>query len=169
MLCSHDHDGHGAAAAVRLRAPGKPSPFEIETLTTHHDVLQGRLRGENLVRILRAEGLKIVHLGDLGRQLTGAELELISGADALMVPIGGILTIEPYAAYRLCRDAAPRLVLPMHYNVGGGSRRLRRREEFTSLFEPEELAYSDSHRLTLTAEQRPDRLVLMLTPPWGSA
>ena len=75
-LCSHDHDGHGAAAAVRLRAPGKPSPFEIETLTTHHDVLQG---------------------------------------------------------------------------------------------EPEELAYSDSHRLTLTAEQRPDRLVLMLTPPWGSA
>ena len=50
VLCSHDHDGHGATAAVRLRAPGKPSPFEIETLTTHHDVLQGRLRGENLVR-----------------------------------------------------------------------------------------------------------------------
>ena len=34
VLCSHDHDGHGAAAAVRLRAPGKPSPFEICLLYT---------------------------------------------------------------------------------------------------------------------------------------
>ena len=168
VLCSHGHYGHGWTEAVSLRH-GAHDPFEVETLDSFHDVMGGRLRGENRIHILKAEGLKLVHLGDLGRPLTGAELERISGADALMVPIGGILTIEPYAAYRLCRDAAPRLVLPMHYNVGGGSRRLRRREEWTSLFEPEELAYSGSDRLTLTAEQRPDRLVLMLTPPGGSA
>ena len=59
VLCSHGHDGHGAADAVKLRRSGAPSPFEAETVATDHDVLHGRLRGENLVHILRAEGLKV--------------------------------------------------------------------------------------------------------------
>ena len=136
-------------------------------MATDHDVLHGRLRGENLVHILRAEGLKIVHLGDLGRALTPEETERIADADALMLPIGGILTIEPYAAYELCRAARPHLVLPMHYNVGGGSRRLRSSAEFTSLFAPQEVSYAAESRLTLTADTRPGTLVYMLAPPWG--
>lgn len=111
--------------------------------------------------------MKIVHLGDLGCRLTPEQAELAADADALMIPIGGILTIEPYAAFELCRLLTPRLVLPMHYNVGGGSRRLRHSEEFTSLFEPGEVAYSNTNKLTLTAENDAGALVLMLKSPWG--
>ena len=95
VLCSHGHYGHGWTEAVELRRGGAPDPFEVEVLETHHDVLGGRLRGENCIHILRAEGLKIVHLGDLGCRLTDEQAERIRGCDAIMAPAGGILTIEP--------------------------------------------------------------------------
>lgn len=169
VLCSHGHDGHGAAEAVTLRRTGAPSPFEVETLAAYHDVIQGRLRGENLVRIIRADGMKLVHLGDLGCKLSAGEVERIADADALMIPVGGILTIEPYAAYELCRLATPKLVLPMHYNVGTGSRRLRHIEEFTSLFGADEVACSGSNSLELTPETDIGAKVLVLKSPWGRA
>ena len=167
VLCSHDHDGHGAFDSVRLRRRAISSPFEVEDMPTFHDVIHGRLRGENIVRIIRAEGLKLVHLGDLGCPLTAEQLERISGADALMIPVGGILTIEPYAAYELCRASGAKLILPMHYNVGGGSRRLRRLGEFAGLFAPGETALERSNRLELTRAGNPGALVRILTPPWG--
>ncbi len=166
VLCSHGHDGHCAAGDVKLRHSAAASPFEIETLETDHDVMGGRLRGKNLVRIIRAEGLKIIHLGDLGCKLSQDGMSRITGADALMVPVGGILTIEPYSAYELCRAASPRVILPMHYNVGGGSRRLRRLEEFTSLFAPVEVRFADTSGFVLTRETPSG--VLALLPPWGS-
>lgn len=169
VLCSHGHDGHGAVDAVHLRAGGAVSPFEVEDMPASHDVMGGRLRGENTVRIIRAEGLKVVHLGDLGCKLTPEQLERIHGADALMIPVGGILTIEPYAAFELCRASGAKLVLPMHYNVGGGSRRLRRLGEFTSLFEPGEVEYARTNRVTLTPGAVPEFKVLALRAPWGEA
>ena len=167
VLCSHGHDGHGAVSAVRLRRGGAASPFAAEGMETYHDVMRGRLRGGNTARIISAEGLRIVHLGDLGCRLTAGQTERISGCDALLIPVGGILTIEPYAAYELVRAARPKLVIPMHYNVGGGSRRLRRVEEFTSLFAPDEVEYMDESRLTLASEDAPRPLVAALAPPWG--
>ncbi|MBS6750808.1 MAG: MBL fold metallo-hydrolase, partial [Firmicutes bacterium] len=49
VLCSHGHYGHGWTEAVELRRGGAPDPFEVEVLETHHDVLGGRLRGENRI------------------------------------------------------------------------------------------------------------------------
>lgn len=169
VLCSHGHDGHGAADIVHLRASGVSSPFDIVDMPAYHDVMHGRLRGENTMRIIRAEGLKVVHLGDLGCKLTPEQIESIADADALMIPVGGILTIEPYAAFELCRASRAKLVLPMHYNVGGGSRRLRRLGEFTSLFEPGEVEYARTNRVTLTPDSRPASKVLALRAPWGEA
>ena len=102
VICSHSHYGHSWLGAVTLRH-GTKDPFEVEAVDTYHDVMRGRLRGGNRLHIIRAEGLKLVHLGDLGCRLTDEQLARISGADAIMAPAGGILTIEPYAAYELCR------------------------------------------------------------------
>lgn len=165
VVCSHGHDGHGAVGSVRLRRRGVASPFVIEDMATAHDVMGGRLRGGNTVHIIRAEGLKIVHLGDLGRRLTPEEAGRISGADALMAPIGGILTLEPYPVYELCRAASPRLIIPMHYYAAKGSRRLRRPEEFLSLFEPGEVELLRTDRLTLPS---PGALVRLLSAAGGA-
>ena len=113
---------------------------------------------------LRAEGLKIVHLGDLGCRLTDEQAERIRGCDAIMAPAGGILTIEPYAAYELCVASGARVVLPMHYGGGGrGNRRLRPVDEFASLFGEGLVRRYETDRLELTAETPAQ--VAILTPP----
>lgn len=164
VLCSHGHYGHGWTEAVELRRGGAADPFEVEVLETYHDVLGGRLRGENRIHILRAEGLKIVHLGDLGCRLTEEQAERIRDCDAIMAPAGGILTIEPYAAYEICIASGARVVLPMHYGGGGrGNRRLRPVDEFASLFSEALVRRYETDRLELTAETPAQ--VAILTPP----
>ena len=168
VLCSHWHYGHGWTGAVSLRRGGAPDPFEVEVLDSFHDVMGGRLRGEDRIHILRAEGLKVVHLGDLGCRLAPEQLERIAGCDAIMAPAGGILTIEPYAAYELCMAAGARVVLPMHYGGGGlGNRRLHPPEEFVSLFTDRPLRRVEGGRLVLDA-QTPAQVALF-DPPEGRA
>lgn len=164
VLSSHSHYGHGWLEAVTLRH-GTADPFEVGHLDSWHDVMHGRLRGGNRIHIIRAEGLKVVHLGDLGCCLDAGQLEQLRGADAVMAPAGGILTIEPYAAFELCREIGARVVIPMHYGGNGlGNRRLRPVDEFAGLFEPALVRRYETNRLTLTADT-PEQLALLAPPP----
>ena len=88
VYCSHDHFDHHYLPAVTLRQGGQ-SPFTVRTLDTWHDDRQGALRGKNLVHIFQAEGLRVVHLGDLGHLLSQEQARQIAGCDALLLPIGG--------------------------------------------------------------------------------
>ncbi|MFU2434199.1 MAG: MBL fold metallo-hydrolase, partial [Clostridiales bacterium] len=68
-LCSHGHRDHAFLEAVTLSGRDKSeSPFTVETVSTFHDDKQGSLRGENIIHILRAEGVTLVHCGDLGHE-----------------------------------------------------------------------------------------------------
>lgn len=163
VLCSHEHYDHNCREAVELRGGAGPCPFETEELATFHDVLHGRLRGENTVRILRAEGLKVAHLGDLGCRPSPSQLERLRGCDALMIPVGGILTIDAAQAWALCEELSPRVILPMHYGGRGlGNRRLAPPEEFTG-FCPGLLRVYDSNSLELTADT-PRQVALFALP-----
>lgn len=84
VYISHHHFDHDCLEAVTL-LPGGENPFTVETFSTFHDDCQGALRGDNTVHIFRAEGMTVVHLGDLGCALTAAQEEKISGCDALML------------------------------------------------------------------------------------
>lgn len=41
-----------------------------------------------------AEGLRVVHLGDLGHELSGEQLAPLRGCDTLLIPVGGFYTID---------------------------------------------------------------------------
>ena len=132
VYCSHDHRDHNAREAVTLS--GRTCPVCVETIGCFHDEKRGRLRGRNTIHILSAEGMRIVHLGDLGERLKGAELEALRGADVLLVPVGGTFTINAAAAKALIDDIAPRIVVPMHYRWDGhGYDSLSELDAFTSL------------------------------------
>ena len=117
VLCSHEHADHGARCNVHLS--GKTPSFTVDRLETFHDPEGGALRGPNTIHILSADGLKVVHLGDLGCTLQPEQLEKLRGADVLLLPVGGYYTIDAAQANQLANQLQPRVVVPMHYRGDG--------------------------------------------------
>ena len=75
-------------------------------------------RGKNSVFIVEADGLKFCHLGDLGHELTDEQVAAIGPVDVLMIPVGGIYTINGEAAKKVVAQLKPRLfIVPMHYGT----------------------------------------------------
>ncbi len=150
--CSHAHADHNYVQAVKLSA-GKENPFTVETVATFHDEKGGALRGSNTMHILRAEGLTVVHCGDLGHFPTDAQLAAISNADALLIPVGGYYTIEPDTAKRVADAAKPRVVVPMHYRHGDyGLSAVGTLDAFLKLYPKDRVHYLTGNAFTLTAE-----------------
>jgi L-ascorbate metabolism protein UlaG (beta-lactamase superfamily) len=88
-------EGRGRHAHV-IDGPGE---YEIHGafitgISTFHDAEKGAERGRNLCFILEMEDIKVCHLGDLGHAPTAEQAEGITGADVLLVPIGGTSTID---------------------------------------------------------------------------
>lgn len=150
VYCSHGHNDHNNAAAVELS--GKENKFDIEKVSTFHDEQGGALRGSNIMHIARAEGLKVVHCGDLGHFPTDEQLAAISNADAMLIPVGGFFTIDAAMAKRVADAAKPRVIVPMHYRHGPyGLRQVGELEEFLKLYPNEQIHYLTGNCFTLTA------------------
>ncbi len=78
----------------------------------------GELRGKNTVHCFRAEGLSVVHLGDLGHLLSPEQIHAIGPCDVLLIPIGGVFTIDSAEAKTIVDALSPSVVVPMHYRLG---------------------------------------------------
>ena len=116
VFCSHEHGDHNARGLVKLS--GLDCPLQVETVTSFHDDKKGALRGSNTIHILHGEGMRLVHLGDLGHELTGPALEAVKGADAILIPVGGYYTIDAATAKKTADAIGARVVIPMHYRLG---------------------------------------------------
>ena len=116
VLCSHDHHDHNAAGRVSLS--GSTPAFTVTAVDTYHDPELGALRGPNRISMVEYEGFRAVHLGDLGCALTAEQIEILRGADLLLIPVGGHFTIGPEEAKAVLNQLMPRLAVPMHYRRG---------------------------------------------------
>lgn len=98
----------------------KVGTIRVRTVGTFHDANDGLTRGKNSAFLVEADGLTFCHLGDLGHELTAQQLKQIGKVDVLMVPVGGVYTINGEQAKKVVAQIKPRLyVLPMHYGVPG--------------------------------------------------
>ena len=113
VLCSHGHSDHNWAEGVTLT--GRTPAFKVEALDTWHDEAQGTLRGANTIRVVEAEGHRFAHLGDLGHELSAAQLAALGRIDVLMLPVGGFFTIDAAQAARTAEAIGAPVVIPMHY------------------------------------------------------
>ena len=96
----------------------KRGTIRIRNVASYHDTMNGLQRGKNSIFVVEVDGLVVCHLGDLGHELTDAQVKAIGKVDVLMVPIGGIYTINGEQAQAVMKQLKPRLfVLPMHYGV----------------------------------------------------
>lgn len=151
VLCSHHHRDHDFVEAVALTPRGS-SPFAVTTVSTFHDDKGGALRGANTIHILAAEGLRVVHLGDLGHELSEAQLAPLRDCDALLIPVGGYYTIDANTAKRVADAISPRVIVPMHYRCGShGYDVLATAEDFLRLYPADEVHRLGGNSFELTA------------------
>jgi L-ascorbate metabolism protein UlaG (beta-lactamase superfamily) len=90
----------------------------VQMLGTYHDTMSGLQRGKNGVIIVDADGLRFVHLGDLGHMLSKEQLRKLGTVDVLMIPVGGVYTLNGVDAQKVVEQIKPRhYIVPMHYGT----------------------------------------------------
>lgn len=135
VFCSHSHGDHNASGEVRKpeKSYDGPAP-EVEIIPSFHDEVKGAKRGTNNITRIKSGTETVVHMGDIGCDLTADQTAKIKGCDLLMIPVGGFFTIDCKKAFELCRQIDPGAVVPMHYRGDSfGYDVISGREEFVEL------------------------------------
>jgi len=90
---------------------------EIAAMKTYHDRVEGAERGKNIIMNIRMDNLNVLHLGDLGHELTEAQIEKIGDVDILMVSVGTKTALENNEVMDLIDGIQPSFVIPMHFKA----------------------------------------------------
>src|SRR5258708_40356795 len=76
VLVSHHHDDHDKVENVTnvKKVIDGPGEYEVAGVSvigiqTYHDDKKGAERGKNTIYVIEVEGLRLLHLGDLGHKL----------------------------------------------------------------------------------------------------
>ena len=183
VLCSHLHSDHtqlsaikdaegarvfkGLTEAERGRSPDwnivdeKIGSISIRSVGLFHDTTRGMTHGKNTAWIVKADGLTVCHLGDLGHELTTAQVKAIGPVDVLMIPVGGIFTINGGQAKEIVKQLKPRLyVLPMHYGVPGYDDLLSAEEYLDEQEHVKRML--DTNELTIDPAAKPDHATIIV-------
>lgn len=155
ILCSHDHFDHNAADQAEPVPFEGPCPFAVRTVETFHDEQGGALRGKNTVHILSAGGVTAAHLGDLGHRLSPEQIAAIGPLDALLVPVGGVYTVDAAGARAACEALNPGCIVPMHYrHAPYGLPNVAGVEDFLALWPREDVRRLEGPSLELDGQAR---------------
>ncbi|OGC70716.1 hypothetical protein A2415_03700 [candidate division WWE3 bacterium RIFOXYC1_FULL_39_7] len=124
VLVSHDHFDHNGAAGVSgykllVNTAGEyeVSDVIINGIQTFHDDKNGSERGSNIIYSIDIDGINLLHLGDLGHELSDSVIEKLGTVDVLMIPVGGTYTIDAETAAKVISSIEPSVVIPMHYQT----------------------------------------------------
>ena len=124
VTVSHNHPQHSFVDGVagEPRVVSRPGEYDIANvfingIATYHDNEKGAARGKNTAFFMEIDEVKVCHLGDIGHVPTAEQIEQMSGVDILMVPVGGVSTINAAAAAETIGLLEPKLVIPMHYKT----------------------------------------------------
>lgn len=140
VLLSHLHDDHTQTSVIvnvakakviqGLKGMGRKTEWNVvdeafkdvrvRSVGVYHDTTEGMERGKNTIFIVEVDGLRIVHLGDLGHVLTEKDVKKIGAVDVLLIPVGGVYTINGSEAKKVVEQLKPRqYIVPMHYGMKG--------------------------------------------------
>jgi L-ascorbate metabolism protein UlaG (beta-lactamase superfamily) len=137
VTISHPHPSHSYAAGIieQHRLVKGPGEYEISGvlilgITTYHDAVKGQSKGKNTAYLMEIDGLTICHLGDIGHVLGDDQIEELGNIDILILPVGGVSTINASMAAQTVRKVEPKVVIPMHYKTPKTNRDLEPVENF---------------------------------------
>lgn len=167
VLSTHSHADHsntGAVGGGPLLITG-PGEYEVKGVTingiqTYHDNASGSEKGRNTVYHILIDGVNIVHVGDLGHILTEEQSSEIDQTDILMIPVGGVYTIDSEVAAKVVAQLEPRIIIPMHYDIPGSKSGLEGVEHFLKEMAKENV--EPVQKLTITKDKLPDEPTVVL-------
>ncbi len=124
VTISHDHGDHNSTSQIEGSPYIVSGPGEYEIagvgiigISAFHDASKGSERGLNTMYRIEIDGVSIVHLGDLGHTLDSDTVDALDGVGILMIPVGGLYTIDPEKAGAVIKEVEPSIVIPMHYRT----------------------------------------------------
>lgn len=138
VTISHDHYDHSSLKKITGNplVVDRPGEYEkggitVKGILSFHDNKNGKERGLNTIYLIEVEDIRICHLGDLGQsKLSEEQLDKLDGVDILLIPVGGIYTIDAKDAANLVNEIEPRIVIPMHYKIPGLNIKLNTVDKF---------------------------------------
>jgi L-ascorbate metabolism protein UlaG (beta-lactamase superfamily) len=123
VTVSHDHKDHNQYAQVGgspliINIPGEYEKNEIRIsgFKTYHDKKDGVEKGLNIMFKIEVDDIAILHCGDLAHKLSDELLEEIDNVDILMLPVGGVNSLNAQEASELVKQIEPEIIIPMHYD-----------------------------------------------------
>lgn len=157
VTISHYHFDHCYVALLPKETPKLDSPgtfdfdgIKVTGLPSYHDKSKGSKRGKNTIFIIEADGYRICHLGDLGYVLSPSEIQSLGKIDVLMIPVGGVFTLDGAEAAKLSKAIGSHVILPMHYKTPAIDFEIAGVEGFLDLMDDSEKI--DGNKLTLKGE-----------------
>jgi L-ascorbate metabolism protein UlaG (beta-lactamase superfamily) len=168
VTVSHDHPGHRNAKGVRSRKLTVTGPGEYEVrdvfitgIATFHDGKKGRVRGRNTIYLFDFDGLKICHLGDLGHVPSQAQVEALNSVDVLLIPVGGVSTINAAQAAEVVSLLEPKLVVPMHFKTPSLAFRLDQVSKFLKAMGLDDVSPQETLSVTKTSLPEETQVILL--------
>ncbi len=126
VLITHDHYDHNAYQILKFKELKQSyygnytfEGYKISGIRSFHDKENGKKRGETAIYRIDTGKNVVVHLGDIGEIPNENIIKEIASPDILMIPVGGLITIDYNEAVELINDLKPSVVIPMHYWVNG--------------------------------------------------
>lgn len=124
VLVSHDHADHnyikgilGKPQVIKGKGTHHYNDLEIKGIPAFHDDGKGSQRGENTIFCFTLDEIKVCHLGDLGHIPYEEQLRQIGEVDLLLIPVGGVYTIDPAQASKTVEKIRPKMAIPMHFKT----------------------------------------------------
>jgi len=119
VAITHFHEDHAwidsswaHAAIVDGNCEAHGITFDTEPL--YHDKVNGTQMGLSIALRFEYDDLDCLHLGDIGTMPTEAQIAKLSGADLLLIPVGGTYTLDPQEAVEAALALNPGWIIPMH-------------------------------------------------------
>jgi L-ascorbate metabolism protein UlaG (beta-lactamase superfamily) len=175
VTVSHNHPDHNAVSQVSGTARRKepyvitaPGEYEASGIGVFgwgsvHDASGGSERGKNTIYSIIVDGVRTVHLGDLGEVVSDAQIDGLGAVDVLLLPVGGVFTIDSKQAMSVIEKLAPSIVIPMHYKTdehGPEFSAMSGVEEFLQAMGISELEPQDKFKVT--ADSLPEQTTVVL-------
>jgi len=176
LLISHNHDDHNAAEMItgpinreKVFVIDKEGEYEIAgvlitALKTYHDKVSGDERGKNLIFSIIMDGMNVVHLGDLGHNLSSSQVERLGSVDIMMTPVGGSISLTPEQVHEVVKEISPSYLIPMHYKTDNTKGELTSLEPLSKFLEKNKypVTAESVHKIKLDQSSLPDDTQVLL-------